>query len=67
MIDPKLQHCQCGCSWTPGTFHKIIMLLRGYYVKTCPRCGCKMKWVLYHFVVCKERRSIDKRELYRNA
>ena len=67
MNDPKLQHCKCGYSWRPTSYQKIRMLLQGYYVKTCPRCGCKMKLVLYYFVVCKERRNIDKRELWRNA
>ncbi len=65
--DPKKQYCQCGYSWTPGTFEKIIMLLFGRYVKRCPRCQCRMVLRLYNFVVCKERENVDKKELWRKG
>ena len=66
-MNPKKQYCQCGYSWTPGTIEKIIMLLRGKYVRKCPRCQCKMTLVLYNFVVCKERETLDKKELWRKC
>lgn len=65
--DPKLQHCQCGYHFRPRTLDKIIMLLRGQYVKKCPRCQTRMTLVLYNFVVCKERETIDKRELWKHG
>ena len=66
-MDPTLQHCQCGFSWRPGTFEKIIMLLFGEYTKKCPRCQTEMRCVLYHFVVCKERIKVDKKELWKKG
>ena len=65
--DPKKQYCQCGYSWTPGTLQKIIMLLFGEYVKRCPRCQCRMVLRLYNFVVVKERKVIDKKELWKRS
>ena len=58
--DPKLQHCNCGYSWRPGTLEKLVMLIFGKYVKRCPQC-------LYNFVVCKEREKVDKRELWEHG
>ena len=65
--DPKLQHCNCGYSWRPGTLEKLVMLIFGKYVKRCPRCQSRMKLVLYNFVVCKEREKVDKRELWEHG
>ena len=65
--DPKRQYCQCGYSWRPGTFEKVMMLLKGGYVKTCPRCQCKLHLVLYNFVVCKKREQVDNKELWKNG
>ena len=65
--DPKRQYCQCGYSWRPGTFEKLVMLIFGKYVKRCPRCQSRMKLVLYNFVVCKEREKVDKRELWEHG
>ena len=66
-MDPKVHYCKCGCSWSPGTFHRIIMLLRGHYTYRCSRCGTVMKFVLVHHVVKIESESIDKTELWRNG
>ena len=66
-IDPKLQHCQCGYSWRPTLLQKIVMLVFGSYTKRCPRCQCRMRLVLYNFVVCKERKNVDKKELWRKG
>ena len=65
--DPKRQYCQCGYSWRPGTFEKLVMWIFGKYVKRCPRCQSRMKLVLYNFVVCKEREKVDKRELWEHG
>ena len=65
--DPTLQHCQCGYSWRPSLFQKVVMLVTGSYVKRCPQCQCRMKLVLYNFVVCKEREKLDKKELWQNG
>ena len=66
-IDPTRQYCQCGYSWRPTVYQKIVMLLRGRYVRKCPRCQCKMTLVLYSFVVCKRREQVDKRELWKHG
>ena len=66
-LDPKLVHCQCGYSFQPTLWMKVLMLLFGGYVKRCPRCQCRMKLVLYNFVVCKEREKVDKRELWEHG
>lgn len=50
-MNPKIQYCQCGCSWTPGTYHKIMMLLKGEYVWTCPQCQSRLTFKLIHHVV----------------
>lgn len=66
-IDPKIVWCSCGYHFRPGTLEKIIMLLRGRYVRKCPRCQTRMTLVLYNFVVCKERENVDKRELWKHG
>jgi hypothetical protein len=50
-MNPKLQYCKCGYSWTPGTYHKIMMLLKGEYVWTCPRCQSRLTFPLIGHVV----------------
>ena len=63
--DPKLQWCRCGYHFKPSTWMKIIMLIRGQYIKTCPRCQCKLHLHLYHFVVCKKREKVRNDEIYK--
>ena len=66
--DPKREYCNCGYNFTPSLFMKIIMLIRGRYVKTCPRCGTVMKLHMSHFVYVKERKVNQKRmELWKNG
>ena len=62
MIDPSLHYCQCGCSWRPGTIHKILMLLKGDYKWRCPQCGTVMRFVLVNHVVKVETRKIKDRD-----
>jgi len=66
-IDPERVTCQCGYSWRPGTYEKIVMLVRGHYTKTCPRCQSHMKLVLIEHVVCVERNNLDKKELWKRS
>ena len=65
--DPKLVHCQCGYCFRPGLWQKMVMLVTGSYVKRCPRCQCRLTLKLYNFVVVKERKVIDKKELWKNG
>lgn len=67
--DPKSQTCtHCKCSWTPGTIHKIWMLLFGEYVRTCPQCGTRMTFKLMNHVVKVNTREIkNKGEVWRNG
>ena len=66
-IDPKLQHCSCGYSWRPGTYEKLVMLVRGEYTKTCPRCQNRMRLIMVEHVVCTEREQINKEELWKRS
>ena len=66
-MNPKLQHCQCGYCFHPTLWMKVLMLITGSYVKRCPQCQCQMELVLYNFVVCKERRMVDKKELWKRS
>ena len=60
-IDPRLQYCtNCGQTWKPNTYHKIVMLVRGEYTRTCPQCQTKMKFRLMHHVVKVETERIKK-------
>ena len=65
--DPTLQHCSCGWSFKPTIWHKVLMLVKGKYVRKCPQCQCRMELVLYNFVVCKERENVDKKELWKRS
>jgi len=65
--DPKLEHCSCGYSWSPGTLSKIVMLVRGEYVKRCPRCGSVMILRLSHFVYVKKRKTVRNKEIWRKG
>ena len=67
-IDPTLQYCQCGMTWRPGTIHKIIMLVRGTYSRTCPQCGTVMEFCLINHVVKVNTREIkNKGEVWKNG
>ena len=66
-IDPTLVGCQCGYHFRPTLWMKIIMLVRGEYVKRCPRCQCRLTLVLYSMVDCKKRENVDKRELWKRS
>lgn len=66
-IDPKLQYCSCGYNWKPTVYQKIVMLVRGHYMKVCPRCQTHMRLVLIEHVVCIERETIDKKELWKRS
>ena len=50
-MNPKIQYCQCGYQWIPGTYHKIMMLLKGEYVWTCPKCQARITFQLIGHVV----------------
>lgn len=67
MIDPKLQTCTCGCSWTPGTIHKIIMLLCGEYVWTCPQCQSKLTFKLMNHVVKTRTEKVLNERIWKNG
>ena len=61
-IDPKLQRCtSCGMTFRPGTYHRILMLIRGEYSWRCPRCHSVLKFRLIHHVVKVDTISIKNR------
>lgn len=62
-IDPKLQTCSnCGCSWSPGTIHKIIMLIFGCYIWTCPQCQSRLEFrLMNHVVKVNTEKVLDER------
>lgn len=67
MIDPTLQWCSCGYHWRPGLYQKLVMLVCGHYMKTCPRCQTQMRLVMVEHVVCIERENVDKTELWKRS
>ena len=58
--DPKREYCSCGYSFTPSTLIKIILLLKGDYVKRCPRCGRIHKYRMTYY--CNEIFDKDSKE-----
>lgn len=66
-IDPKLQWCRCGYHWKPSVYQKIVMLVRGEYVRTCPRCQSKMTLRLVNYVVCVKREECVDKMIWRNG
>jgi len=67
-IDPKLQYCRCGMTFTPGIYHKLLMLLFGGYSWRCPQCHSVLKFRLVYHVVKVETESIRNRDkVWRNG
>ena len=67
-IDPTVHYCKCGCSWRPGTFHKLVMLVRGEYVHECPQCHTRMKFkLIYHVVKVETMEVKNRKELWKNG
>ena len=53
--DPTLERCKCGYTWRWSKWQLILMLIRGKYIHTCPKCMCMTEHVLiYHVVRMKE-------------
>ena len=65
--DPKREYCSCGYSFTPSTLLKIILLVKGDYVKRCPRCQAEMELHLSHFVYVKRRKDNTDKRIWENA
>ncbi len=67
MNDPKREYCSCGYSFIPSTFMKMVMLIKGEYKVTCPRCQTVMVLGLSNFVYVKERRNNTDKGIWKNA
>lgn len=67
MNDPKREYCGCGYSFIPSIYDKIVCLIKGARYKRCPRCGCRLELRMSHFVYIKDRKVIDKKELWRKG
>ena len=68
MIDPRLQRCRCGYQFIPSLFMKVVMLVKGEYVKTCPRCQARMRFKLMNHTVKVETVEIKNRDrIWRNG
>ena len=50
-MNPKIQYCQCGYEWEPKLYHKMVMLVFGRYVWTCPHCQARVTFQLIGHVV----------------
>ena len=66
-IDPTLHYCTCGCSWRPGTYHKIIMLLFGEYSRKCPQCQTVMKFMFVGHVVKVDSKRVLNERIWENG
>ena len=67
MIDPKLEWCNCGYHFHPSLFMKIMMLIKGEYKVTCPRCQTVMVLGLSHFVYVKHREDNTDKGIWKNG
>ena len=67
MNDPKREYCSCGYSFIPSTFMKMIMLIKGEYKVTCPRCQTVMVLGLSSFVYVKRRIDNTDKEIWKNS
>ena len=67
-IDPTLEYCNCGLTWRPKLYHKILMLIFGTYTRTCPQCGTRLTFKLANHVVKIQTETIkDKESVYQNG
>lgn len=67
-IDPKLNYCSCGYTFTVSTLQKLRMLLQDSIIITCPRCGNRMTYRLIHHTVKVNSEPIkNKGEVYKNG
>lgn len=67
MINPKLQYCRCGYYFKPSVFMKIVMLIKGRYIWTCPQCRAELELVLVNHVVCVKRKENMDKEIWKNG
>ena len=67
MNDPKREYCSCGYSFIPSTFMKMVMLIKGEYNVTCPRCQTVMVLGLSHFVYVKRRKNETDKGIWKNG
>ena len=67
MNDPKREYCSCGYSFIPSTFMKMVMLIKGEYKVTCPRCQTVMVLGLSHFVYVKRRKNETDKGIWKNG
>jgi LSD1 subclass zinc finger protein len=67
-IDPKLHYCQCGQTFKPGIYHKLLMLFRGEYSWRCPHCQSVSKFrLVYHVVKIGSKPNKDRMELWQRC
>ena len=67
MNDPKREYCSCGYSFIPSTFMKMVMLIKGEYKVTCPRCQTVMVLGLSSFVYVKRRIDNTDKGIWKNS
>ena len=66
-IDPVKEYCACGYSFTPSLFMKIMLLVRGEYTVTCPRCHTEMELCLCSSVYVKRRKNNTDKGIWKNG
>jgi hypothetical protein len=66
-MNPEREYCSCGYSFIPSTFMKMIMLIKGEYKVTCPRCQTVMVLGLSHFVYVKRRKNETDKGIWKNG
>ena len=67
MNDPKREYCKCGYSFIPSTYMKLIMLIRGRYVLTCPHCQSKLSLKMVHYVIVDKRDNVRDERIWERA
>lgn len=67
-IDPRKHYCQCGCTFTPGMYHKLVMLLLGKYYWRCPRCQTRITFqYIGHVAKIETEENKNKSKVWKNG
>ncbi len=66
-LNPKLQYCRCGYTFTPTLIMKLRMLIKGSYIYHCPVCHRSLKLILVNHVVCVDSKENLDEKIWRNS
>ena len=65
-IDPLNNFCRCGHTFKLRGWQKLLMMVRGQYVYTCPHCHSRMTFKLIYHTVKVDTENMDE-EIWENG